>query len=199
MKIQMKKTLYFLAILSLVSISLAAQQPTKEDQIQIAKLAAPEEMREGATVMGFDSDGTLMVLKKGTNNLICITDDPNKKGFNAACYHKDLEPFMSRGRVLKKDGKSPKEIFDIREKEAIAGSLKMPENPTTLHILYGPDAKFNGATRKMENAHYRYVVYIPFATASSSGLPTKPRAPGEPWIMDPGTHRAHIMITPPRK
>jgi len=43
------------------------------------------------------------------------------------------------------------------------------------------------------------VVYIPWATAASTGLPIKPAAPGMPWIMDPGTHRAHIMITPPVK
>jgi len=40
------------------------------------------------------------------------------------------------------------------------------------------------------------VVYIPWATAASTGLPIKPEAPGMPWIMDPGTHRAHIMINP---
>jgi len=45
----------------------------------------------------------------------------------------------------------------------------------------------------------RYVIYIPFATAESTGLPLAPSAPGMPWIMDPGTHRAHIMINPPQK
>ncbi len=198
MRLIVKITPALLTLLLLIVFSAKAQEYSKSDQITMASFAAPEEMREAVTVLGFDASGTLITLKKGSNNLICIADDPNKKGFNAACYHKDLEPFMKRGRVLKKDGKSPKEIFDIREREAKAGTLKMPDNPTTLHILYGPDATFNSTTKQMENAHYRYVVYIPFATASSSGLPTKPRAPGEPWIMDPGTHRAHIMITPPR-
>ncbi len=46
---------------------------------------------------------------------------------------------------------------------------------------------------------FRYVVYIPWATAANTGLPTKPEAPGMPWIMDPGTHRAHIMIDPVMK
>jgi hypothetical protein len=44
----------------------------------------------------------------------------------------------------------------------------------------------------------RYVIYIPFATPESTGIPLKPLTPGGPWIMNPGTHRAHIMINPPR-
>ncbi|MFT5773641.1 MAG: hypothetical protein ACI9ZX_003050 [Algoriphagus sp.] len=41
-------------------------------------------------------------------------------------------------------------------------------------------------------------MYIPWATSESTGLPLKAYGPGMPWIMDPGTHRAHIMISPPR-
>jgi len=41
------------------------------------------------------------------------------------------------------------------------------------------------------------VVYVPYATAATTGLPTRP-APGVPWLMDPGTAGAHIMISPPR-
>jgi hypothetical protein len=43
------------------------------------------------------------------------------------------------------------------------------------------------------------VIYIPYATAESTGLPAKPGSPGMPWIMNPGTARAHIMIDPPMK
>jgi hypothetical protein len=45
----------------------------------------------------------------------------------------------------------------------------------------------------------RYVIYIPYATSASTGLPLKQDAPGMPWIMDPGTPRAHIMINPPQQ
>ena len=30
----------------------------------------------------------------------------------------------------------------------------------------------------------------------ATGLPERPVAPNHPWIMNPGTHRAHIMISP---
>ncbi|MEQ9567171.1 MAG: hypothetical protein RLN85_15385, partial [Pseudomonadales bacterium] len=103
-----------------------------------------------------------------------------------------------RGRELKKEGKSFKEKIDSREAEVKAGQWEMPAN-TSLFVLYGPDEVFNAETGEVTGANLRSVVYIPFATSESTGLPLKPAAPGMPWIMDPGTHRAHIMITPPTK
>ena len=85
--------------------------PAKEVQIKTAVLAAPQEQRENATVMGYSPEGVLVVLRKGSNEMICLADDPNQKGLNVSCYHKDLESFMARGRVLKKEGRSFKEIL----------------------------------------------------------------------------------------
>ncbi len=179
--------------------SQAQDIPDKTAQINAAVMAAPEDKRAEATVLGYDTDGNMVTIRVGSNNMVCLADDPNSPGFNAACYHMDLEPFMARGRELKAAGKNPQEIFDIREEEAKSGKLKMPEAPATLHVLSGKEGKYNAESGEVENANYRYVVYIPFATAESTGLPERPIVPGGPWIMDPGTHRAHIMVTPPQQ
>lgn len=176
-----------------------AQIPPKDHQIMAAVQAVPEEMREGATVLGYNEAGKLVTLKEGTNQMICLADDPNRKGFNAACYHQDLEPFMARGRELRAGGMKRNQVIDKREEEVKSGKLKMPEIPATLHILYGNDAKYDPETKKVTDASIRYVIYIPYATSESTGLPTSPPFPGAPWIMDPGTHTAHIMVTPPKK
>jgi len=173
--------------------------PSPEDQIGAAVMAVPEDQRSGAGVVGYNNQYEIIILRKATNDLICLTDDPNQAGFSVACYHKDLEPFMARGRQLRTDGKNRKESFDIREQEVQEGKLKMPEQPTTLHILSGAKGKYNPQTGEVTEANYRYVVYIPYATPESTGLPIRPIVPGGPWIMDPGTHRAHIMITPPKQ
>ena len=99
----LKKPTLLLFFLGFINVSLIyGQVPNKNLQIKSTVLAAPEEMRDGVTVMGYNDAGQLVTLKKGTNNLICLADDPDKMGFNAACYHKDLEPFMARGRALKR-------------------------------------------------------------------------------------------------
>lgn len=220
----MKNTIYLLASLILLAscntgTTDASKQPetsiqtdttreTKEDNLSwseidtdkalvaTALMAAPAESREGCKVIGYNMAGEFVTLKEGSNEFICLADNPAVEGFSAACYHKDLEPFMARGRELKKEGKSHQEIFDIREDEAKSGKLQMPEPGRTLHVYFGSKALYNPENNEVADAKYRYVVYMPWATSETTGLPEAPVAPNHPWIMNPGTHRAHIMITP---
>lgn len=173
------------------------QQLNSEQQIASAVLAAPEEVRAGAKVYGFDEEGNFVTLREGTNDMICIADDPNREGFEVVSYHMDLEPYMARGRALKAEGKAFGDRRDIREQEAADGTLKMPEKPATLHILHGKNGWFDIDSLKVRNSKYRYVVYIPYATQETTGLSLSPNAPGHPWLMFPGKANAHIMITPP--
>ncbi|OKL40489.1 hypothetical protein [Pontibacter flavimaris] len=199
----MKITL-MMAVLALFCFEVQAQTkstakvPAAEAQIKAAVLAAPAAKRDGAAVYGYDASGKFVLLRKGTNELICLADDPAQEGLSVSCYHKDLDPFMARGRAMREAGKSSDEIFKAREAEAKNGKLKMPKQPTSLFVYSAPAEGFNAATGEVKNGYLRYVVYIPYATAESTGLPLKPDAPGMPWIMHPGTHGAHIMISPPR-
>jgi len=179
-------------------VSIEALIPIDSDEalISTALMAAPKASRMGAKVIGYNMAGEFVTLKEGGNEFICLADDPKKDGFSAACYHKDLEPFMARGRELKAQGKNGGEIFDIREEEAKSGKLDMGKPGSALHIYFGSNTKYNPETSKVEGAKYRYVVYMPWATSESTGLPEAPIAVNHPWIMNPGTHRAHIMISP---
>jgi len=167
--------------------------------IATALMAAPSESRAGCKVIGYNMAGEFVTLKEGDNKFICLADDPKRDGFNAACYQKDLEPFMARGRELRAEGKTEKEIFDIREEEVKSGKLVIRPG-STLSIYYGKETTYDPESSKVKDAQIRYVVYLPFATSESTGLPESPDAPDHPWIMNPGTHRAHIMLTPmPKK
>jgi hypothetical protein len=191
----MKTHLFSLLVLPTLFLSCDAQTiPNKDWQIKTALLAAPEDMREGAKVLGFDKDNNLVTLREGTNEMVCIGDDPAQDGFSAAAYHKDLEPYMMKGRELRAQGKNFQEIFQAREDAVKGGELSIPQG-STLFVLTG---KYDIEADTLRDQYQRYVVYIPYATAESTGLPLKPVAPGSPWIMDPGTHRAHIMINPPK-
>ena len=190
------KTSYALVLLFFVTGSLIAQVPSAEIQIKSALLAAPADMRDGALVYGYSDKGDWIVLRKGTNEMVCLADNPKEEGFSAACYQKDLDPFMARGRELKAAGKSQKDIFDAREAEVKSGKLMMPKQPTTLFVYSAAADGYNAQTGEITKGKFRYVVYVPYATAESTGLPLKPEAPGMPWLMNPGTHLAHIMINP---
>ena len=172
------------------------QKLSADQQIASAVLAAPIEGREEAMVYGYSDSGEFMMLREGFNDFICIADDPAKDGFQVVCYHKSLEPMMARGRELAAEEKTREEKEEIRNNEAKSGKMPLPEAPATLHIYYGENAFFNEESGKIENGKYRYVVYIPYATQETTGLPLSPNESNHPWLMFPGRYNAHIMITP---
>lgn len=195
------KTLTFFCSILLISIFSAPKivaQVSIEDQIKIAVLAAPEKYRADATVFGYNDEEVLYKIKEGNSPFICIADNPNDPAFQVSCYHESLELFMERGRELRAEGKTPLEIFDIREEEAKKGSLQMPTKPAAMNIYFGTDASYNAEEGIMEGAQFRYVIYVPFETQESTGLALNPIGQGHPWLMDAGTHKAHIMIIPPK-
>ncbi|WP_097045619.1 hypothetical protein [Flagellimonas pacifica] len=191
----MKKLIAF-SITCILSFQFVLSQeiPSKDWQIKTALMAVPQDYKDGAKVYGYNSAGEFTTLKEGNNDYIALASDPKRDRFSTAAYHKELESFMARGRELRKQGKDGKEIFDIREEEVKSGKLKMPDK-ATLCVFTGT---VNEETKEIENPYVRYVFYIPFATGESTGLPTTPTPPGHAWLMNPGTHRAHIMITPPK-
>jgi hypothetical protein len=183
-------------MLVFAAIAAAADVPSAQAQIAGAVLAAPEELREGAAVLGYDAQGARAQLREGKNEMICLATDPTKTTFNVACYHKDLEPFMARGRELLAQKVTGAERNKIRFKEVEDGKLAMPKEPRTLYVLTG--TSFDAASGKVQDPYLRWVIYVPFATTQSTGLSTK-ASEGAPWLMNPGTAGAHIMINPPKK
>lgn len=169
---------------------------SKEIQINTAILPVPEGQKEDAMVYGYNKEGELVLLREGTNNLVCIADNPFREGVSVSCYSKRLEPFMARGRELNAQGKTQDERNEIRAQEIESGKLPMPKEPSMLYVFFGAEEDYDKTTGALPNGKFRYVIYTPFATTESTGLPDKPHAPGMPWLMDPGTHRAHIMVGP---
>jgi len=172
----------------------SAEAPSAEVQIAAAVLSAPEELRAGAAVLGYKPDGKLATLREGRNQMVCLISDPARPTFESACYHKDLEPYMARGRELTAAKVAGRERTDTRFKEITEGKLTFPKDPRTLYVLTG---KFDPATGKVANPYLRWVIYTPFATPESTGLSTK-GSDGAPWLMGAGTQGAHIMINPPK-
>lgn len=168
----------------------AQSPPSAEEQIAAAVKAAPAPMRDGATVLGYDDSMELTTLREGDGQLVCLADDPSEEKFHAACYHEDLEPFMKRGRKLRRQGKTA--VDSIRRAEIERGTLSYPDRPTALYNLSGPANAYDAAADTVRNASRLRVLYVPYETAETTGLPTTPE--GGPWLMAPGTPWAHVMI-----
>jgi hypothetical protein len=173
--------------------TLAAQVRSAEQQIAGAVTAAPEAMRKDATVLGYSNYHRMTVLRQGSGEMVCIADDPSAASWHVACYHRDLEPFMAMGRQLEAEGKTSQQIKEARREAIKAGTLKMPEGPHALYNLYAPADSIDPKTGIGKSPQTLRVVYIPYATEETTGLPVKPEH-GMPWIMAAGEPWAHIMI-----
>jgi hypothetical protein len=180
--------------LLLGSAAVCAQVPPAPQQIAAALLAAPKELRQDATVLGYTAAGKLVELRKGNGPMICLASNPKEEQFHVACYHRSLEPFMARGRSLRAHGVNGDRVDSVRFAEVHAGKLAMP-TAAMLYSLTGPAGSFDPATGTAPKAAPLFVVYLPNATPASTGLSATP-VEGGPWIMFPGTPKAHIMFEP---
>ena len=186
------------AVLAALPLALAAQAPTgpippAAEQIAAAVLPLPTDLRADATVLGYKTAGKLEVLRQGKNGMRCLALYVTRPNFHVACYHDSLEPFMARGREIRDKGITNQTTVDsIRFAEIASGKLKMPAH-AALYSLTGDKKGWDPATGKVTGATPLGVVYMPFATAENVGLSANPKTVG-PWIMFPGTAKAHVMI-----
>lgn len=166
--------------------------PTVDQQIAASVLALPKDLRPSATVMGYRTRDKLEVIRPGNNGMICLALFAVQKSFHVACYQKGMEPFMARGRELRAQGVKGEEVDSVRFREVKKGKIKMPAQ-AVLYQLYGDSTAWNPATGALTGVSQLLVLYMPGATAQSTGLSTVPSKDG-PWIMFPGTPKAHLML-----
>ena len=76
-----------LVVLTLLGVGgapvLAQESLPVELQVRLAVQAAPEGLREDATVQGWNPDGTTTVIRPGTNELVCLGPNPARDDFEA--------------------------------------------------------------------------------------------------------------------
>lgn len=161
-------------------------------QIAAAITPLPEELKADASVLGYVTAGKLVSLRTGKNDMICLAPDPAVKNFHSACYHKAMEPFMARGRALRAEGVTGAKVDTVRFAEVKSGKLKVPAQPSMLYQIFG--GTFDGETGKVTGGSRLYITYMPFATTATTGLTSKP-SDKSPWLMFPGTPKAHIMFS----
>ena len=178
----MKRIVLFALGVLAVSASTLAQGPA--DAISKALLAAPANLREGATVIKWKPDFTYETLKKGTNNLACYdrSGQPEQQPFMVECTSLGNLKRAAQNMKFESVGDKSKTqaLLDAAEKD---GTREKPEYGSVWYHLMGPD---------QEHARAHMTIAMPGATTQSTGLSDK-RDNGGVWIMNPGTSTAHLM------
>jgi hypothetical protein len=155
-----------------------------DDAVQKALLAAPRQMKDGATVIKWKTDYTYETLKKGTNKLVCFdrSGQPGQRPFSVECTS-----IANLDRVAQNlkfealgDKKAVQAAIDAAEKD---GTRVKPEFGSLFIHFSGPD---------QAQARMHTTIAVPGSTSQSLGLPDNP-GQGGVWIMNAGTTTAHLM------
>ena len=169
---------------SFASVATAQGMKSKDDQIKTATSALPAAMRDGATVISYDSKGLPQVLRQGNNNIFCA-DLSTPDGFSVSCRGQALRAASDFAALEKAAGKDAKTIGTDTDAAYASGKLTRAPAGTT---IYGRSGKTEAEARSM------WVVLMPNVKGEDLGLPTKRVNASSPWMMRSGTPGAHIMM-----
>jgi hypothetical protein len=164
-----------------VSAGAFAQSP----EIDKPLMAAPAQLKAGATVIKWKADYTYDTLKKGTNKLVCY-DKAGMPGVAQAIYS-ECTTLGNLDRVAQNlkfeaipDKAASKAAFDKAEAD---GTRAKPEFGSVWYHVMGADA---------DHLRTHLTIAVPGATGKTLGLPESGAA-GDVWVMNPGTTTAHLM------
>jgi hypothetical protein len=179
----MKRIALFALGVMALSLPLLAQA---QDDAAVAKavLAAPAQLRDGATVIKWKSDFTYDTLKKGTSRLVCYDRSgfPEQQAFSIECTSVGNLDRVAQNLKAEALGDKAKTqaMLDAEEKD---GTRVKPEFGSVWYHMMGAD---------QDHARMHMTIAVPGATTQSIGLPDK-AGQGTVWIMNAGTSTAHLM------
>lgn len=178
----MKNVAKYVALFILVVVGVSATALAQDTDK--AALAAPVNLRDGATIVKWKSDFTYDTVKKGTNHLVCYDRSgfPEQLPFSIECTNIENLDRVAQNLKFEAAGEKAKTqaLLDAAEKD---GSRVKPLYGSVWYHFMGPD---------QEHAHYHMTIAVPGATTQTTGLPDNPKTGGV-WIMNAGTTTAHLM------
>lgn len=153
-------------------------------EIDKAVLAAPANLKDGATVIKWKADYTYETVRKGTNRLVCMdrSGQPGQQPFSIECTSIANIDRVAQNMKFEAEPDRAKRQAALDAAEANGTRVK-PEYGSVWYHVMGTDA-----------AHTRthMTIAVPGATTKTTGLPETGQQGGV-WIMNAGTTTAHLM------
>lgn len=181
------------------SLAFAQPLPLRRQSFAAAVFPLPPALRSGATVVRLDSSSQPIVLRQGTNGMVCIDDAPNNDVFDVRCYRDTFIPVVYRAFQLGYDVAGPKVRDEIK-----SGKLVLANEPTAGYRCLGPAAGYDAAHNTVDSRIDCWQsIHFPFRTAAEVGFPEEASVPEKeqhntPFVMASGTYWSHVMIMHPQ-
>jgi hypothetical protein len=154
---------------------------TTAEKIASAMSAAPRSLARNATIKDYPSSpqGSLVLLRSGSNGWTCLPDDPSTPGPDPMCFDKQTGKWVDAWMAHK------------------APHLT---SPGFAYMLQGSSDASNTdpfATKPAKGQHWMtsppHVMFFPAGELAKGSYSTDP-ANGGPWVMFPDTPYAHVMM-----
>ncbi|MEZ4587494.1 MAG: hypothetical protein R2909_13945 [Gemmatimonadales bacterium] len=175
----------------------AQSRPIRQAAIDAALLPLPAALRPDARVIAYTDDGPAIVLREGSNGMVCAADRADDDRFDVRCYHESFMPVIERRRELARERLDWNATAARIDADVKAGRLHLPESPTAGYRMLGPIAAFDWARNRAGPEIARWQsIHFPYKTAVELGLPTEPDG-NLPYAMLAGTYWSHVMINAP--
>lgn len=179
-----------LAVLaSIVIATPLAAQPDERAQAALVLRLIPAEARSGATVVLRSAAGD-RVVRRGEGPFLCVSDISPARRISLICHHRVLEERLRFERELgKATGLQGGELTARLCHEGEARGMKVPNGAMefTASVAVLTDGTIDRAATV-----YR-LLWLPFATTASIGLPSEDPGEGRPWLHQSGSCGAHVM------
>lgn len=186
MKSAMKHVTFAVMTACLGMASVASAQSDQE-MVDRALLGAPAGMvRMNASVVKWGPDGKRVVIKQGTNDLVCWDQSvwPGQLPFSVHCTSSKSMDRVDQNRAMYYQYMTREAAEKAIKELETSGKRVMPEYGAGHYGLQGKD---------QASARSHVTIAVPNATAASLKIPDKPSTSGI-WLMDSGTSGAHLMI-----
>ena len=180
----MRRTILLGLALTALPYALSAQ--SVDQQIAAAVLAAPDNLKDEAAVVTFDSNGLIDVIREGSNGLMCwdSSNEPGRQGnWTSQCTSELNRARVQQNHQFSHRAATPEDIQALFDEAELDGSREVGAYGTMYYHWRG-DAETGGSHTN---------IAVPFATEENSGIPEGRRSDAM-WIMGAGSSGAHLMI-----
>jgi hypothetical protein len=180
----------------------------REQEIELAASAAPEHLRQSATVYVFGKLGYEKA-RTGTNGFTCLVNrDGAQSGdytLRPTCWDMEgtsaIVPVMLRVGELLAQGKTAPAIKQDIDRGYSDGRFHEPRKTGIAYMLSGDVKQFDAKTGKVVSLDYppHYMIYAPGVTNADIGMTREgykinPSLPGVYAGYSGGTHTAYIIV-----
>ena len=164
---------------------IALEAGASQAEVDRALLAAPDNLKAGATIIKWKPDVSgYTTLRKGTNRLVCFDKSglPGQLAFSIECTSiANLDRAQQNMKFESEADRATRQAaLDAAEKN---GTRAKPEFGSVWYHVMGAS---------QEQARHHMTIAVPGATTQSLGLPDTGQQGGV-WIMNAGTSTAHLM------